>query len=119
MRPTPRKPDPPRSAVEETLALVDGLAARGVPPAEAAKVAAEILRAGPGQRLLTPVELAAIVNRSPRTVETWIQNEAIPVVKTGEGTVIGIHFPTFMACCTRYLPGKGKVGDLAARLVVP
>jgi hypothetical protein len=54
-------------------------------------------------------------------VETWIQAEAIPVVKTGEGTVIGIHFPTFLATCTRFAQPRGarspvRAGEIAARL---
>lgn len=110
------------SLVADALALVDGLVSRGVPPAEAANLAASLMRGEPTQRLLSPAELAVVVGRSTSRVKTWIQNEQIPVVRTGDGVTIGVHLPTFLAVCTHFAQPRGsrntvRAGEVAARLV--
>ena len=109
------------ASIPDALALVDGLTSRGVSPADAAKTAAEILGHESPNRLLSVPELAALVGRSERTVQRWCNEESVPVVKTGSDT-IGIHFPTFLAVCTKFAQPRGsrgvvRAGDIAARIV--
>lgn len=103
----------------DAIALVDALVARGIAPDKAAEVLGTV--AGRmADRLLTPAEFAAAVGRSQRTVERWLADESVPVVKAG-GQTVGVHFPTFLAVCTQFAQPRGarepvRAGEIAARI---